>query len=100
MVNALFGLGGGSDGRDFKDVTGGKGSRGSDVTGGGGGGKACGGGSCAGGGGANINRFRFAKAANSFSKRSLSFFINLNLFLLRSKEPFSNISRAAGWSAQ
>lgn len=72
------------------------------VGGGGGGGTAGGGGTCPAGGGAGANRnlFIFANAANSFSNLSLSDFISLKRFLLLSRDPFSNMSSAAGCSAQ
>lgn len=46
--------------------------------------------------GANKNLFMLAKAINSFSSRSLSDFISLKRLRLRSSDPFSNMSRAAG----
>lgn len=61
----------------------------------------CGGGSGAAvGGGANKKRFILANAANSFSSLSLSDFMSLKRFLLLNRDPFSNMSRAAGCSAQ
>ena len=66
----------------------------------GGGGTAGGGGTGPAGAGANRNLFIFANAANSFSNLSLSDFISLKRFLLLSRDPFSNMSSAAGCSAQ
>jgi hypothetical protein len=43
---------------------------------------------------------RLEKATSSVSSVSFSSVSNLNLFLLRRSEPFSNIAMALGWSVQ
>lgn len=91
MVKDLLGLGSGSEVGTGTVVTGSTGRAG---------GSACWGGGGGGGGGANKNLFIFANAASSFSNLSLSDFMSLKRFLLRKREPFSNMSRAAGCSAQ
>ena len=46
------------------------------------------------------NRLRFASAANSSFRMSLSVLCSLNRFRRRNRLPFSNMSKACGCSAQ
>ena len=66
------------------------------------GGGRIGGGRTGGGGGAwgEIILERFDRADSSASRLSFSSPSSLNLFLRLSKEPFSNICIALGWSVQ
>lgn len=51
-------------------------------------------------GGVKKSRLMLVRAASSFSKISLSLLGSLNRFLLRSKLPLTNMSKAAGCNAQ
>jgi hypothetical protein len=47
-----------------------------------------------------IEDVKLERAASSDSRVSFSSVSSLNLFLLRSREPFSNMAMALGWRVQ